>query len=115
MFGISLFELWIPDSNFDGKLTLVMTSLLTVVVFHLYQQESLPPVGYLVKQDLYFIITYCFMFVHIAKTILVHIMSRSDRPLLRTAAAFFKKAFPILFLPLVLIGYFLVTISDLAG
>ncbi|MEN0064834.1 MAG: hypothetical protein AAGA48_22000 [Myxococcota bacterium] len=74
MIGISLFVVLIPPSQFDARLTLVMTALLSVVVFHLAQGEDLPSVGYLMRADQYFMVAYLLLFVLIIKTVLVNLL-----------------------------------------
>ncbi|MBX2797136.1 MAG: ABC transporter substrate-binding protein [Myxococcales bacterium] len=79
MVAISLFGLLIPPQQFDARMTLVMTALLSILVFHLAQGDSLPNVGYLMRADQYFMVTYLLMFVLIVKTVLVNMVA-DDRP-----------------------------------
>ena len=74
MVGISLFVVLIPPSQFDARLTLTMTALLSVVVFHLSQGEDLPNVGYLMRADQYFMVAYLLLFVLIIKTVVVNLL-----------------------------------------
>jgi uncharacterized membrane protein YhdT len=48
-----------------------MTALLSIIVYHLAQKNSLPKVGYLMKVDWYFIIAYCFILSLIFLNIIV--------------------------------------------
>ena len=72
MVMISLFVVLVPPHQFDARMTLVMTALLSILVFHLAQGESLPSVGYLMRADQYFMVTYVLMFLLIVKTVLVN-------------------------------------------
>ena len=72
MIVISLFVFLINRDQFDARLTLTMTALLSILVFHLAQGESLPSVGYLMKADQYFIATYILMFSLIFEVIAVN-------------------------------------------
>ena len=56
MMLVSLFVEVIPPKQFEARLTLVMTALLSVVVFHLSQNDGLPNVGYLMRADQYFMV-----------------------------------------------------------
>lgn len=64
----------VPQDNFDARMTLVMTALLSVLVFHLSQGETLPAVGYMVKADQHFIVSYVILFTLILLTIGVNML-----------------------------------------
>ncbi|HIF33312.1 MAG TPA: hypothetical protein EYQ75_16910 [Planctomycetaceae bacterium] len=74
MIVISMFVFLVPQDNFDARMTLVMTALLSVLVFHLSQGETLPAVGYMVKADQYFIVSYVILFTLIFLTIGVNLL-----------------------------------------
>ena len=74
MIVISMFVFMVPQDNFDARMTLVMTALLSVLVFHLSQGETLPAVGYMVKADQYFIVSYVILFTLIIMTIGVNML-----------------------------------------
>ena len=99
---IALFVVFVPPSQFDARLTLVMTALLSVVVFHLAQGESLPNVGYLMRADQYFMVTYLLLFVLVIKTVLVNLaVSRvSERALMG-----FEMLFAAGFIPMTILLY----------
>lgn len=75
MIVISLFVFFVPRSQFDARMTITMTALLSILVFHLAQGETLPSVGYLMRADQFFMATYLLMFALIAKTILVNALN----------------------------------------
>jgi ABC-type branched-subunit amino acid transport system substrate-binding protein len=55
---VSLLVLLIPKEQFSTRNSLVMSSLLGVLVYHMAQARALPQVGYLMKADLYFVVSY---------------------------------------------------------
>ncbi len=55
---VSLLSLLIPKEQFSTRNSLVMSSLLGVLVYHMAQARALPQVGYLMKADLYFVVAY---------------------------------------------------------
>ncbi len=102
MVSISLFVILIPSRQFEARLTLVMTALLSVVVFHLAQQEGLPNVGYLMRADQFFIVSYVLLFVLILQTILVNMLISMVKPaVLKTV----ELVFAAIFLPVVFLAY----------
>ena len=62
----------------------------------LAQGDSLPNVGYLIKADVYFLITYILMFALIFNTVIVNRLSRDGRA---AAAARLNRVFSWLFVP----------------
>jgi len=102
MVGISLFVVLIPPSQFDARLTLTMTALLSVVVFHLAQGEDLPNVGYLMRADQYFMVAYLLLFVLIIKTVIVNLLvPRMSQSTITRG----EWVFAILFIPATLLMY----------
>ncbi|MFC1834049.1 hypothetical protein ACFL2Q_04860 [Thermodesulfobacteriota bacterium] len=69
--GVSLAVFWVPLRDFGVRITLVLTAMLSVLVFHLAQAGELPKVGYLTRADLFFIGAYLSMSVNIGVTILI--------------------------------------------
>jgi ABC-type branched-subunit amino acid transport system substrate-binding protein len=55
---VSFLVLLIPKEQFSTRNSLVMSSLLGVLVYHMAQARSLPQVGYLMTSDLYFVSAY---------------------------------------------------------
>jgi branched-chain amino acid transport system substrate-binding protein len=67
--AVSLGVFWIPLDQFAVRITIVLTTLLSVLVFHLSRSDSLPNVGYLTVADKFFIAAYVGMSVNIGLTI----------------------------------------------
>lgn len=63
-------------------MTLVTTALLTIIVFHLSQEDALPAVGYLVKADLYFMAAYVLTFCLIMESIAINRLQKNGHELL---------------------------------
>ena len=68
---IAILIIYIPTEQIVLRLQLSMTALLSIIVYHLAQKNSLPKVGYLMKVDWYFIIAYCFILSVIFLNIIV--------------------------------------------
>jgi len=84
MLVVSVLVLLIPRDQFDARIGLAMTALLSLLVFHLAQSASLPSVGYLIKADQYFMASYVMMFALILNTITVNLfMQRNKQALAR--------------------------------
>jgi branched-chain amino acid transport system substrate-binding protein len=62
LMGVSLLVLLIPKEQFSPRNSLVMSSLLGVLVYHMAQARALPQVGYLMRADLYFVVAYFLLF-----------------------------------------------------
>jgi hypothetical protein len=102
MIVISLFVFLVPRAQFDARMTITMTALLSILVFHLAQGESLPSVGYLMRADQFFMSTYLLMFALIAKTIVVNALNtKIDDKFL----VWGERIFTLLFVPVCLIVY----------
>ena len=69
--AISLLVFWIPVKQFQVRITLVLTALLSTLVFQVSRADALPNVGYLTLADKYFVASYCFMTVNITVTIAI--------------------------------------------
>lgn len=67
--AVSLGVFWIPLDQFGVRITIVLTTLLSVLVFHLSRSESLPNVGYLTVADKFFLAAYIGMSLNIGLTI----------------------------------------------
>ena len=67
--AVSLGVFWIPLDQFAVRITIVLTTLLSVLVFHLSRSDSLPNVGYLTVADKFFIAAYVGMSINIGLTI----------------------------------------------
>ncbi|MBF0191050.1 MAG: ABC transporter substrate-binding protein [Magnetococcales bacterium] len=77
---ISLFAALVPSDKFDIKLNMAMTGILTVVVFQLTQVGSLPPLGYPTVGDIYFMLSYVFLFILTIKNfIMMRLFDRAEK------------------------------------
>jgi ABC-type branched-subunit amino acid transport system substrate-binding protein len=77
--AVSLGVFWIPLGQFAVRITIVLTTLLSVLVFHLSRADSLPNVGYLTVADKFFIAAYIGMSVNIGLTILYEWLRNAGR------------------------------------
>ena len=64
---LSLLVAFIPKEEFEIKVNLCMTAILTVVVFQMSQSGNLPPLGYPTVGDIYFMLSYLFVFLFTIK------------------------------------------------
>ena len=107
---ITLLLFLIPVDQFEARITIVMTALLSVLVFHDAQSDSLPNVGYLIKADIYFIITYVLMFGLIINTVVVNQISRKQGA---SSATKMNRWFSWVLLPLMILAFVFVTMPSL--
>lgn len=56
--GMAFLAFAIRPSRVDSKISLLVTALLSTVALHLTQASALPEVGYLVRADIFFLISY---------------------------------------------------------
>jgi hypothetical protein len=56
--GMAFLAFAIRPGRFDSKVSLLVTALLSTVALHLTQASALPEVGYLVRADIFFLISY---------------------------------------------------------
>lgn len=110
MIVISLFMFLVPVEQFDARMTLVMTALLSILVFHMAQGESLPNVGYMLRADLYFVISYVLMFVLILSTIYTNLLYNKDK---HAFAIKLDKIIGWIFIPLSIISYLVLFLISL--
>jgi branched-chain amino acid transport system substrate-binding protein len=108
MITVSVLVLLIPTQQFDARIGLVMTALLSLIVFHLSQGESLPSVGYLVKADQYFMVSYVLMFTLILNTITVNILVRRES---LTLARKLDCWFAAIVIPIAVVTLFVLTVT----
>jgi hypothetical protein len=71
---------FIDAREFSTQIAIVITALLSCVAFHVSQSSSLPQVGYLVKADLFFLLSYAFVFFALASVVLGNRWTHSGRP-----------------------------------
>jgi branched-chain amino acid transport system substrate-binding protein len=67
--AVSLGTFWIQLDQFPVRISIVLTTLLSVLVFHLSRADRLPNVGYLTVADKFFIASYIGMSINIGLTI----------------------------------------------
>lgn len=67
--AISLAVYWVPVRHFAVRITLVLTALLSTLVFHMSKADALPNVGYMTLADKYFVFAYLIMTVSILANI----------------------------------------------
>ncbi len=79
MLIISFMLFFIPIDQFEQRISLVMTALLGVLVFHMSQGDKMPNIGYLMKADLYFIYSYVYLLMLIINTITVNLFVKKGK------------------------------------
>jgi ABC-type branched-subunit amino acid transport system substrate-binding protein len=109
MIVISLMLFLIPLEQFDARIGLVMTALLSVLVFHMTKSESLPRVGYLIKADLYFIVSYVCLFQLIVNTIMTNLLLKNKKTML---AENLEKSCTALFIISTVLSYIIVSFVE---
>jgi branched-chain amino acid transport system substrate-binding protein len=107
MIAITLLVFLVPRDAFDARMTLVMTALLSILVFHLAQAEALPAVGYLMRADYFFMITYVLVFTLTIKTVVVNVFVSADKD---SVARWIDLVFAVVFLPLSAVAYIGLTV-----
>ncbi|MHC4393092.1 MAG: hypothetical protein ACYS22_17505, partial [Planctomycetota bacterium] len=63
---------FIPAKEFQTQVILVVASLLSCVAFHTTQVANLPRVGYMVTADLFFVLSYCLIFLTLGQIVIEH-------------------------------------------
>ncbi len=104
----------LPLSQIDARLALVMTALLSVIVFQMAMSSNLPSVGYSMRTDIYFMVSYVFLFLLIGKTLLVNAIFNEGNG----DAAFAKrieKYFTVTAVPAACLAYVVITIMALTA
>ena len=79
LIGICLAVFWVPIRYFGVRMTIVMTSLLSAIVFHMSRSSRLPNVGYLTLADTYFVVSYVVMSATIAANIWIEWLVQKGR------------------------------------
>ncbi len=69
---------WVPTEHFGVRITLVMTSLLSTIVFHMSRAGGLPNVGYLTLADRFFVWAYVIMGMSIASNLWVEWLLKKE-------------------------------------
>jgi len=70
---------FIHPSQFDAKVVIAITALLSSVAFHVSQADHLPEVGYLVAADKFFMISYCVIFLSLVEITLENKFIHDER------------------------------------
>ncbi|MDQ7785657.1 MAG: ABC transporter substrate-binding protein [Desulfomonilaceae bacterium] len=78
LIGICLAVFWVPMEHFGVRITLVMTSLLSTIVFHMSRAGALPNVGYLTLADRFFVCAYVVMSLSIASNLWVEWLVKKE-------------------------------------
>jgi ABC-type branched-subunit amino acid transport system substrate-binding protein len=107
---VSLLSLLIPKEQFNTRNSLVMSSLLGVLVYHMAQARSLPQVGYLMKADLYFVATYAMLAILVLGINAVNLLLAHKK---EEQAARLDRVLDEFFIVATLVAYSALTISGL--
>ena len=107
---VSLFMFLIPNTQFDARISLVMTALLSILVFHLSQEEAWPNVGYLVAADKYFMSAYILTFALILESIVANWLVIRER---QTMAAKLDFGTAVVVVPLSFVIFTYITYTSL--
>jgi ABC-type branched-subunit amino acid transport system substrate-binding protein len=78
LIAICLAVFWVPMEHFAVRITLVMTSLLSTIVFHMSRAGALPNVGYLTLADRFFVWAYVIMSMSIASNLWVEWLVKKE-------------------------------------
>lgn len=100
----------LPLNQIDARLALVMTALLSVIVFQMAMSSNLPSVGYSMRTDIYFMVSYMFLFLLVGKTLLVNAIFNEGNG----DAALAKKVenyFTYIAVPLAVVMYAVITVA----
>ncbi|MHC4829514.1 MAG: TAXI family TRAP transporter solute-binding subunit [Planctomycetota bacterium] len=69
---VAFLVFFIPAKEFQTQVILVVASLLSCVAFHTTQVDNLPRVGYMVTADLFFVLSYCLIFLTLGQIVIEH-------------------------------------------
>ena len=106
--GIALLVLVIPAEEFALRIQSSLTALLAVLVFYMSQKATLPKVGYLMKSDYYFILSFVFILaVAVIDVQVVKLLVRTDG---KALAEQYNRRFVFTFVPVVLVSFAAVTV-----
>jgi hypothetical protein len=94
---MSFMALFIGTDKFEVQTGIVITALLACVAFHISQANSLPEVGYLVKADKFFIVSYVLIFLTLIKAVASHTLQKTNAKLQRTLDRGSRVGFPVVF------------------
>lgn len=103
---ITILIFGIPIEDLSTRLSVAMTSLLSILVFQMTQRQSMPMVGYAMKSDYYFIVSYIFLFSLISCLLIANILWKREKTQL---AKLVDKLYICFGLPVVIIAYSVIT------
>jgi ABC-type branched-subunit amino acid transport system substrate-binding protein len=105
---IMVFIFRIPVEQFALRFNLSMTSLLSVLVYHMTQKSALPRVGYLMALDYYFIVAYIFILTLIAFNVyvMIQVLDNKVEIVQRINKIFMRLFFPASILVFTLLSMF---------
>lgn len=72
MVAISWGALWVPPSDLNSQLVVVVTTVLTLVAFSVSITNVLPPVPYLTFCNVFFLICFVSVFISVGEILIVH-------------------------------------------
>lgn len=78
--GMAFLAFAIRPARFDSKVSLLVTALLSTVALHLTQASALPEVGYLVRADMFFLVSYAALGASLLLVTLEHRRSELAEP-----------------------------------
>lgn len=78
--GMAFLAFAIRPARFDSKVSLLVTALLSTVALHLTQASALPEVGYLVRADMFFLVSYAALGASLLLVTLEHRRSETVEP-----------------------------------
>jgi TRAP-type uncharacterized transport system substrate-binding protein len=94
---MSFMALFIGTDKFEVQTGIVITALLACVAFHISQANSLPEVGYLVKADKFFIVSYVLIFLTLIKAVASHTLQKTNEKRQRALDRGSRVGFPVVF------------------
>lgn len=96
---------WIEPKNFGPRMSVAVTTMLSVVAFNFAIANTLPKISYVTRMDLFIVTGYVFVFGAFLENLAVHVLGRNDKN--TTAARLDRRcrmAFPAVF-ALVLLAF----------
>jgi hypothetical protein len=89
----------LPPKEIQGAIAISMSALLSCIAFEVTISQSLPPVGYLITSDKFFIVAYGLLSINLAASIWAYRLHDTGRA--EVAASLYavcRRMFPVLFL-----------------
>jgi cadmium resistance protein CadD (predicted permease) len=99
MVMISWTALWIRIDDHYSQMTVALTTILTVIAFAFSISASLPRVPYLTLIDVFFLVSYLFVFLAILEHVAIHnLLDAKREPAARQLRRISRWSFPIAYL-----------------